>query len=148
MSINLLSGAGPASVGGGGTTPKLGGGFGQAMRAGSTATHRAELVGPTPLRAKSTGPVAPGRARAESTPGVRGVEGAQRAGLEMLDRVSQAQRQMEQLLELARSGTSFSPAELLSLQAQVYRASQELDLAGKVVEKATGGVKQVLQTQV
>jgi len=66
----------------------------------------------------------------------------------MLDRVSQAQRQMEQLLELARSGTSFSPAELLSLQAQVYRASQELDLAGKVVEKATGGVKQVLQTQV
>jgi hypothetical protein len=29
----------------------------------------------------------------------------------------------------------------------VYRASQELDLAGKVVEKATSGVKQVLQTQ-
>ena len=152
MSINPLSSAGPAGVTSGGTTPKLGGGFGQAMRAGSTATARPELVGPTPrwspLRAKSTGPVAPGRARAESTPGVRGVEGAQRVGLEMLDRVSQAQRQMEQLLELARSGTSFSPAELLSLQAQVYRASQELDLAGKVVEKATGGVKQVLQTQV
>jgi hypothetical protein len=30
----------------------------------------------------------------------------------------------------------------------VYRASQELDLAGKVVEKATAGVKQILQTQV
>lgn len=153
MSIKPLSSAGPASVTGGGTTPKLSGDFGRAMRAGSTATARPELVGATPPRgsplvAKSTGPAPPGRARAESTPGVRGVEEAHRAGLEMLDRVSQAQRQMEQVLELAESGMSFSPAELLSLQAQVYRASQELDLAGKVVEKATGGVKQILQTQV
>lgn len=152
MSIKPLSSAGPASVAGGGTTPKLGGDFGRAMRAGSTAAARPELVGATPrgspLRAKSIGPVATGRARAESTRGVRGVEGAQRAGLEMLDRVSQAQSQMEQALELAESGMSFSPAELLSLQAQVYRASQELDLAGRIVEKATGGVKQILQTQV
>lgn len=63
-------------------------------------------------------------------------------------RVSQAQNRMEQVLKLAESGKAFSPAELLALQANVYRASQELDLAGKVVEKATGGVKQVLQTQV
>ena len=55
---------------------------------------------------------------------------------------------MEQILKVAESGKSFSPAELLSLQTHVYRASQELDLAGKVVEKATGGIKQVLQTQV
>ncbi len=65
-----------------------------------------------------------------------------------LDRVSQAQQRMEQVLKLAESGKAFSPAELLALQANVYRASQELDLAGKVVEKATGGIKQVLQTQV
>ncbi|GMU62596.1 MAG: hypothetical protein AMXMBFR34_43590 [Myxococcaceae bacterium] len=62
--------------------------------------------------------------------------------------MSAAQARMEQVLKLAESGKAFSPAELLSLQAHVYRASQELDLAGKVVEKATGGVKQVLQTQV
>jgi hypothetical protein len=55
---------------------------------------------------------------------------------------------MDEVLRLAESGKVFSPAELLALQAQVYRASQELDLAGKVVEKATGGVRQVLQTQV
>ena len=55
---------------------------------------------------------------------------------------------MDHILELAESGRTFSPTELLALQAHVYRASQELDLAGKVVEKATGGVKQVLQTQV
>jgi hypothetical protein len=52
------------------------------------------------------------------------------------------------VLRLAESGRCFSPAELLALQANVYRASQQLDLAGKVIEKATGGVKQVLQTQV
>jgi hypothetical protein len=67
---------------------------------------------------------------------------------QMLERISNAQRQMDQILKLAQSGKSFTPAELLSLQAQVCSASQELDLAGKVVEKATGGVKQVLQTQV
>ncbi|RYZ38005.1 MAG: ATP-dependent helicase HrpB, partial [Myxococcaceae bacterium] len=62
--------------------------------------------------------------------------------------VGQAQQRLDHILKLAESGRTFSPSELLALQAHVYRASQELDLAGKVVEKATGGVKQVLQTQV
>ena len=68
--------------------------------------------------------------------------------VQVLDRVTEAQKRLDNLLALAESGRSFSPAELLAVQAHVYRASQELDLAGKVVEKATGGVKQVLQTQV
>jgi hypothetical protein len=68
--------------------------------------------------------------------------------VQMLDRVGEAQKRLDHILELAQSGRSFSPTELMALQAHVYRASQELDLAGKVVEKATGGVKQVLQTQV
>ena len=66
----------------------------------------------------------------------------------MIDQVAAAQKRMEAVLELAQSGKSFTPAELISLQSQMYRASQELDLAGKVIEKATGGVKQILQTQV
>jgi hypothetical protein len=66
----------------------------------------------------------------------------------VIAKISVAQQRMEQVLTMAQSGRSFSQAELISLQAQVYRSSQELDLAGKVVEKATGGVKQVLQTQV
>jgi hypothetical protein len=68
--------------------------------------------------------------------------------VQVLDRVTEAQKRLDNILALAESGRSFSPAELLAVQAHVYRASQELDLAGKVVEKATGGVKQVLQTQV
>ncbi len=81
--------------------------------------------------------------RVEGKPQVRAPEGAQ-----ALDRVAQAQRRLDHILQAAQSGKSFTPAELLAMQAQIYRATQELDLAGKVVEKATSGVKQVLQTQV
>lgn len=65
-----------------------------------------------------------------------------------VDRLNSAQIRMDKVLEMAQQGKTFTPAQLLSLQAQVYRSSQELDLAGKVVEKATGGVKQILQTQI
>ncbi len=82
-------------------------------------------------------------ARVDSVQAAREQHAAQ-----VLDRVAQAQRRLDHILELAESGRNFTPAELLALQAHVYRSSQELDLAGKVVEKATGGVKQVLQTQV
>ena len=84
--------------------------------------------------------------RLESKPEVTAT--SQRPAARVIDQVNAAQTRMEKVLELAQSGKTFSPAELLALQTQMYRASQELDLAGKVVEKATGGVKQVLQTQV
>ncbi|MFY0580188.1 ATP-dependent helicase HrpB [Cystobacter fuscus] len=75
-------------------------------------------------------------------------EPGQAQAARVLDRVGEAQKRLDHILELAESGRAFSAAELLAFQAHVYRASQELDLAGKVVEKATGGVKQILQTQV
>ena len=65
----------------------------------------------------------------------------------VVDQVTAAQARLDKILALAQSGKVFTPAELLALQAQVCSASQQLDLAGKVVEKATGGIKQVLQTQ-
>ncbi|WP_225410834.1 type III secretion apparatus protein [Stigmatella hybrida] len=67
---------------------------------------------------------------------------------QMLERVGHAQQELDRILVQAESGRSFSPLELLAFQARVYRASQEVDLAGKVLEKATSGVKLVLQTQV
>jgi hypothetical protein len=66
----------------------------------------------------------------------------------MLHSVAEAQARLEKVLDAARSGKTFSAAQLLALQADAYRATQELDLAGKVVEKGAGGVKQILQTQV
>jgi hypothetical protein len=86
--------------------------------------------------------VRPG-ARVDSVQSARGQQVAK-----ALDRVSQAQKRLDHILALAESGRTFTPAELLAFQAHVYAASQQLDLAGKVVEKATSGIKQVLQTQI
>lgn len=91
-------------------------------------------------------------ANAKKAAAAQRVDGAKKSNLDsaakVLDQVSAAQERLDKVLALAQSGKTFTPAELLSLQAQVCNASQELDLAGKVVEKATGGVKQILQTQV
>lgn len=65
-----------------------------------------------------------------------------------VEQVAQAQKRLNQVLALAESGKTFTPAELIALQAQVSQASQQIDLAGKVVDKAVSGVKQILQTQV
>jgi len=65
-----------------------------------------------------------------------------------LGRVAAAQARMDRILALAASGRTFSPAELLSLQAGVAAASQTVDLAGKVLDRVSGGVKTLLQTQV
>lgn len=65
-----------------------------------------------------------------------------------LDRVRVAQARMDAVLRLAASGRSFTPAELLALQAGVAQASQVLDLSGRLVERASAAVKQVLQTQI
>jgi hypothetical protein len=123
-----------------------------------------ERVGQPPARsALQQGPQAPGQtavpaAQHAEAVSVREVQASvpvhrrQRAqaprAVELVGRVADAQLRMDRILRLAESGRTFTPAELLAFQAHVQRASQELDLAGKVVEKATGGVKQVLQTQV
>lgn len=74
---------------------------------------------------------------------------AQRSRMaQMLDQLVGGQDKMSQIMKLAVSGRQFNSQELLAMQAGVYRFSQELDLTGKVVEKATSGIKQTLNTQV
>lgn len=145
MAINPLGSAGLPNVTGPGSTPKTES-FSKVLK---QSPGRAENA-PTPVvnppsrdAAKGVQQAQAGKCRVDAT-----TKDAQVSPTRVLDQVNQAQNRMEQILKLAESGKSFSPAELLSLQNHVYRASQELDLAGKVVEKATGGVKQVLQTQV
>ncbi len=90
----------------------------------------------------------PGVSEARAAARVEGTADAKAAqAAKVLDRITAAQQRLDHILDLAQGGKNFTPAELIAMQAHVYRASQELDLAGKVVEKATGGVKQVLQTQ-
>ena len=66
----------------------------------------------------------------------------------VLNSVMSGQDKMSKIIKLATSGRAFNPTELLAIQAGVYKFSQELELTSKVVEKATDGVKQTLQTQV
>jgi hypothetical protein len=47
----------------------------------------------------------------------------------------------------ALHGGDLGAAELLSLQAGIYRYSEAVDLSAKLVDRATSGVKTVLQGQ-
>jgi hypothetical protein len=67
---------------------------------------------------------------------------------DMLEKLVGGQDKMSSIMKLALSGRQFNSQELLAMQAGVYRFSQELDLTGKVVEKATSGIKQTMNTQV
>lgn len=150
MAINPLGGVGPAGVSGAGSVSKPADGFSKLMK-GQTGPQRLETApvqAQQPAHAQPIDRAAPCRAEATATAKVGATAEPKQVAGKLIDQVQQAQARMDQILQLAESGKSFSPAELLSLQAHVYRASQELDLAGKVVEKATNGVKQVLQTQV
>ncbi|MDB4943582.1 MAG: hypothetical protein JWP97_3116 [Labilithrix sp.] len=44
-------------------------------------------------------------------------------------------------------GKDLGPSELLALQAGVYRYSEAVDLTAKLIDRATSGVKTVLQGQ-
>ncbi len=44
-------------------------------------------------------------------------------------------------------GGELGPTELLALQAGVYRYSEAVDLSAKLVDRATSGVKTVIQGQ-
>lgn len=62
--------------------------------------------------------------------------------------IERGQGVMDKLIQAGLSGKQFSNSELLALQAGMYKFTQELELTGKVVEKATTGLKDTLKTQV
>ncbi len=157
MAIQGIGAAGISGISGAGGPQKVGGQqFSKTFKGQTGAAPAAQPRGETaplkvqnPQRAEARSRVDAGKSQVQAgraptaTAPVKALEPAK-----MIDQVAAAQKRMDAVLELAQSGKSFTPAELLSLQSQMYRASQELDLAGKVIEKATGGVKQILQTQI
>jgi hypothetical protein len=46
-----------------------------------------------------------------------------------------------------RTGREVGPAELIALQAGVYRYGEAVDLASRLIDRATSSVKTVLQGQ-
>jgi hypothetical protein len=66
----------------------------------------------------------------------------------MIEELVGGQDKMQGIMNMALSGQQFSPPELIAMQAGVYKYAQELELTSKVVEKATSGIKQTMNTQV
>jgi hypothetical protein len=66
----------------------------------------------------------------------------------MIQGMEKGQNVMDQLIKVGMSGKQMNNGELIALQAGVFKYSQEMELTGKVVEKATSGLKDTLKTQV
>ncbi len=58
------------------------------------------------------------------------------------------QQKIEEMMNRCVNGESLDQQELLQLQGLIYGYGQKVELASKVVDKATGGMKQVMNTQV
>jgi hypothetical protein len=54
---------------------------------------------------------------------------------------------MRGALGAGRVGATLEPGELIALQAGVYRYSEAVDLAAKLIDHATSGLKTVVQGQ-
>ena len=137
-------------------TPQQGGGpneaFQSAMQQSQAVqpTSRAQFIQPTHNVNQAQNVLLQAKLTATS-PATRVGEAAaaQRSRMaQMLDQLVSGQDKMSQIMKLALSGRQFNSQELLAMQAGVYRFSQELDLTGKVIEKATSGIKQTMNTQV
>jgi len=59
----------------------------------------------------------------------------------------QGERLMRQAMTATQGGHEYGTTELLALQAGVYRYSEVIDLAAKLVDRAANGVKTVLSGQ-
>lgn len=83
----------------------------------------------------------------QQTVGSEGPKG-QNIAVKMMGDIEKGQGVMDRLISEGLSGRQFQSSELLALQAGMYKYTQELELTGKVVEKATSGLKDTLKTQV
>lgn len=55
---------------------------------------------------------------------------------------------INRMMRRCSRGKTLEQGELLQLQGLIYSYGQKIDLASKLVDKATGGVKQIMNTQV
>jgi hypothetical protein len=162
---------GPRSTARPGETPGAGGAFAERLReARAAAEPRGPAPSPSPApghaatspgaAAATTGGTAAPAAAVRPTPIGSGTPGAPPAGsssppsrdslgpavARAVQRLVDGGRYVDAALRAARRG-ELGNEQLLAIQAGVYRYTQELELAAKVVDKTTSGIKQVLQSQ-
>ncbi len=66
----------------------------------------------------------------------------------MFERALGAEKQVDALLEAAARGKTFSPAQLLAMQATVARYAQTVEVVSRVADRLVGAIKQTMGTQV
>jgi hypothetical protein len=98
----------------------------------------AKPISPPRQRPAAAGAVSPAPAGAVSPAPVRA----------LLERALGAERRVDTLLAAAARGKTFSPGELLALQATVFNYSQAVEVVSRATDKLVGAVKQTLGTQV
>jgi hypothetical protein len=104
------------------------------------AVREARVVSPAPGE-----PTVPG-----DSPAGASSSGQASAFAGVLQGLGQEMRRGERLMRSAMSaggGRDIGPAELIALQAGVYRYGEAVDLASRLVDRATSGVKTILQVQ-
>jgi len=78
-----------------------------------------------------------------------GVEGERSVKLEQfVESISENKQEIDQMLESGLGGGNLDQKELLEMQALIYSYSKKVELTSKVVEKGTGGLKQMMQMRV
>jgi len=99
--------------------------------------ERRVLAPSTPAAAAPAAPVAPAAPTEGPSPFARILHGLGR----------EADRGEALVQSALRGGGSADATDLLRLQAGVYRYTESIDLATKLVDRATSGVKTVIQGQ-
>jgi hypothetical protein len=101
-----------------------------------TSTDPVALAAPPPTLAKPADPVSPDPV---ATPSFEQV-------LRGLGReVGKGESTMRTALQSMRGGANLDPAQLIALQAGVYRYSESIDLTSRLVDRMTSGVKTIVQ---
>jgi hypothetical protein len=98
-----------------------------------------------PAAASASRPQPPSPARVPGKPMPTPTSNPVRA---MLTRAVGAERQVDALLEAAARGKTFTPAQLLAMQATVARYAQTVEVVSRVADRLVGAIKQTMGTQV
>ena len=65
-----------------------------------------------------------------------------------LARAADAERTVDSLIAAAARGRTFTPAQLLALQAVVARGAQTVEVVSRAADRVVGAVKQTLNAQI
>jgi len=94
----------------------------------------------TPLPTPPAGRHPPQEPDGEPSPFARLVRG-------LAHETDRGEASLKGALAAGRAGVALDPTSLLALQAVIYRYAETMDLAAQLVEKASTGVKSIVQGQ-